>query len=103
VRWTMTAWVGSLPALLVIQPLHALTFAATHLGAMHYLADAVPQAQAATAQSVFSAIVGGLGLGLASLLAGALYGAWGGGAYFAMAAMAGLGGVLALWIARRAD
>ena len=103
VRWTLTAWVGSLPALLLIQPLHALTFAAAHLGAMHYLAGAVPQAQAATAQSVYTAIVGGLGLGLASLLAGALYGAWGGGAYFAMAAMAGLGGALALRIARRAD
>ena len=92
---------GSLPALLLIQPLHALTFAAAHLGAMHYLAGAVPQAQAATAQSVYTAIVGGLGLGLASLLAGALYGAWVGGAYFAMAAMAGLGGALALRIARR--
>ena len=29
-------------ALLALQPLHALTFAAAHLGAMHYLARAVP-------------------------------------------------------------
>jgi PPP family 3-phenylpropionic acid transporter len=102
VRWTVTAWTGSLPVLLLIQPLHALTFAAVHLGAMHYLAGAVPQAQAATAQALFTAIVGGVGLGLASLLAGALYGAWGGGAYLAMAAMAGLGGALSMRIERPA-
>jgi MFS transporter, PPP family, 3-phenylpropionic acid transporter len=102
VRWTVTAWTGSLPVLLLVQPLHALTFAAVHLGAMHYLAGAVPPAQAATAQALFTAIVGGVGLGLASLLAGALYGAWGGGAYLAMAAMAGAGGALALRIKRPA-
>jgi PPP family 3-phenylpropionic acid transporter len=98
VRWTLTAWVGSLPALLLIQPLHALTFAAAHLGAMHYLGAAVPQGQAGTAQSLYSAVVGGIGMGVASLLAGALYGAWGGNAYLGMAAMAAAGGVVALRI-----
>ena len=102
VRWTATAWVSSLPALLLIQPLHALTFAAAHLGAMHYLGGAVPQGQAATAQSVYTAVAGGLGLGLASLLAGALYGAYGGNAYLAMAAMAAAGGMLATRIRRPA-
>ena len=37
----------------------------------------------------------GIGLGLVALGAGALYGAVGGGAYFAMAAMGGLGALLA--------
>jgi len=40
--------------------------------------------------------VGGLGLGLLMLLAGALYGAFGGAAYLAMAALAALGTGLAL-------
>jgi MFS transporter, PPP family, 3-phenylpropionic acid transporter len=103
VRWSLTSVVTSLPALVLIQPLHALTFAATHLGAMHYLARAVPPARAGTAQAVYNATAGGLGLGLASLASGALYGAWGGGAYLAMAVMAGLGGALATRIAPRRE
>ncbi len=83
-----------------MQPLHALSFAATHLGAMHYLARRVPAGAAATAQSLYNALVGGAGAGLASLAAGALYGRYGGGAYLAMAALAALGGMLALVIAR---
>jgi MFS transporter, PPP family, 3-phenylpropionic acid transporter len=73
-----------------------LTFAAAHLGAMQYISHAVPREQAGTAQSIYAAMVSGLGLGLASLMAGWLYGAWGPGAYLAMAAMAALGGVLGL-------
>jgi MFS transporter, PPP family, 3-phenylpropionic acid transporter len=96
VRWTLTAAVTSLPALVLIQPLHALTFAAAHWGAMRYLADEMPPARAGTAQSVYTACVNGLGLGLASLAAGALYAAWGGGAYLAMAAMAAAGAAIAV-------
>jgi PPP family 3-phenylpropionic acid transporter len=96
VRWTLTAGVTSLPAFIALQPLHALTFAAAHLGAMHYISRAVPREQSGTAQSLYAAVVSGLGLGLASLAAGWLYGAWGAGAYLAMAAMAALGGVLGL-------
>ena len=99
-RWTVTSFVTSAPALALVQPLHALSFAATHLGAMHYLARRVPRGAAGTAQSLYNAIVGGAGFGLASLAAGALYGRYGGEAYLAMAAMAGLGGLLALVIAR---
>ena len=42
VRWTLTPFIASAPVLAVVQPLHALSFAATHLGAMHYLARRVP-------------------------------------------------------------
>ncbi|HLJ44279.1 MAG TPA: MFS transporter, partial [Candidatus Binataceae bacterium] len=86
----------------LIQPLHALTFAAAHLGAMHYIARAAPREQAATAQSLYTAIVGGIGLGAGSLAAGALYGVWGGGTYGVMAAMAAAGGALALRLRRPA-
>jgi MFS transporter, PPP family, 3-phenylpropionic acid transporter len=101
VRWSATAWLTSLPAFALIQPLHALTFAATHLGAMLYLARAVPPSQAGTAQALYAAISGGVGMGLASLAAGTLYGQWSGGAYLAMAAMAASGGLLALYLQRR--
>lgn len=100
VRWTLTAHVTSLPAFIALQPLHALSFAAAHLGAMHYIAQAVPRQQAGAAQSLYAAIGGGLGLGLASLAAGWLYGAWGGDAYLAMAAMAGLGVLLVMGLGR---
>ena len=42
------------------------------LGAMRYLADAMPPARAGTAQTFYNACVNGLGLGLASLAAGGL-------------------------------
>jgi MFS transporter, PPP family, 3-phenylpropionic acid transporter len=99
-RWTITPFVGSALALALVQPLHALSFAATHLGAMHYLARRLPAGAAGTAQSLYNAMVGGAGAGLASLAAGALYGRYGGGAYLAMAAMAAVGGLLALALAR---
>jgi MFS transporter, PPP family, 3-phenylpropionic acid transporter len=94
-RWSLTAFVTSLPALVLVQPLRALTFAAAHLGAMHYIARAVPEHRAGTAQTLYATITGGIGLGLASALAGALYATWGGATYFVMAAMAGAGALLA--------
>ena len=99
-RWGATAVATSLPALVLLQPLHALSFAAAHLGAMHFVARAVPPERAATAQSLYAAIVNGVGLGVVALGAGALYAAVGGGAYFAMAAMGGVGAVLAARLAR---
>ena len=96
VRWTATGFATSLPALAALQLLHAFTFGAAHLGAMHHLARRLPPAQAATAQAVYATVVGGLGQGLLMLLAGSLYGAAGGRAYLAMAAVAALGAGLAL-------
>ena len=88
-----TAW---LPAL---QCLHALSFGATHLGAMHVLARLASHGQGATAQGDFAAVQGitfAAAMGASGLLVEA-YGTW---AYAAMALMAAAGGVIAL-IARR--
>lgn len=101
VRWSATALATSVPALTALQPLHALSFAAAHLGAMHFIARHVSPERAVTAQSLYAAVVGGIGFGLAALAAGGLYGAFGGGAYFAMAAMAGVGAALAAGLTRR--
>jgi PPP family 3-phenylpropionic acid transporter len=95
-RWSLTGLVSALPALVLLQLLHALTFGAAHLGAMHYLARHLPAEQAATGQALYSAIVGGVGAGLALWLAGALYAAYGGAAYQAMTALAALGAALSL-------
>ncbi len=98
-RWSFTGIATGLPALALLQLLHALTFAAAHLGVMHHLARVLPPEQAATGQALYSAVVGGLAQGLALLLAGALFAAFGGAAYQAMAALAALGLVLSLRIA----
>jgi MFS transporter, PPP family, 3-phenylpropionic acid transporter len=99
VRWTVTAFATGLPVLALAQLLHALTFAATHLGAMHHLVRTVPPEQAATGQGIYGVSVGAIGPGLIMLLAGSLYGSVGGLAYLAMAAIAALGGALALGLA----
>jgi PPP family 3-phenylpropionic acid transporter len=99
IRWSLAGVATALPGLAVLQMLHALTFAAAHLGAIHHLARVLPPEQAATGQALYSALVGGVGQGLALLLAGALFAAFGGAAYEAMAALAALGLVLSLRLA----
>ncbi len=98
-RWTVLAASTDLALLIPAQALHGLTFGAAHLGAMHFLARAAPPGLAATAQSLYSAVSGGIAMGLAMLLAGALYGANAGQAFLAMAVLSalGLGLALVLW------
>jgi PPP family 3-phenylpropionic acid transporter len=84
----------------MLQLLHALTFGASHLGAMHFMARLVPPGAAASAQSLYSALSAGFGSGLVMLAAGSLYAAYGGAAYpfMALLSAAGLCGVL--WLRR---
>jgi len=97
-RWTLTGLTDALPVLFVVQALHALTFGATHLGAIHFIARAVPPQHSATAQSLYAAVVSGVGMGAGLLLAGRLYDAFSGAAYLYMAGAAAAGAVLALVI-----
>ena len=101
VRWAMTATAESLTLLIVLQALHAFSFGATHLGAIHYIAGRFPTAVSASAQSLYSAVVMGLGMGLSSLLAGRLYAAYGGGAYAIMAGLAAFGVVTAVLLVNK--
>jgi PPP family 3-phenylpropionic acid transporter len=57
----------------------------------------------ATAQSLYSALVMGLGLGLMLLLSGSLYAALAGAAYLPMAAASLVGGLLAWMLARQRE
>jgi PPP family 3-phenylpropionic acid transporter len=91
VRWTLAGWLSGLPAIAALQLLHAFTFGASHLGAMHFLSRNVPLSAAASAQSFYVAVSSGLGSGLVMLLAAALYAAYGGGAYLSMAALSTVG------------
>jgi PPP family 3-phenylpropionic acid transporter len=102
-RWIGTGVTDSLGALVIFQALHAFTFAATHLGAIHFMASRIDPRHSATAQSVYSAVVMGLGLGLAAFASGHLYAAYAGRAYLAMAVMASIGGMVAFSLRRRHD
>lgn len=90
-RWTLMAGDPPFGALVVLQVLHALTYAATHLGAMHYIATAVAEEKQGTAQALLSAFTAGIAMGAAILLAGAAYQQWSGAGYIAMAVLAAAG------------
>ena len=100
VRWGVLGSTADLAALVAVQWLHALTFAATHLGAMHFLVRAVPREHSATAQTLYAALGVGIFMGLAMIAAGEIYGALGGAAFYAMAVMSCVGAVGALVLAR---
>ena len=95
IRWSTMALAPPAAALPVLQCLHALSFGATHLGALTFVTRAAPAGLGATAQGYL-----GVGLGLvmagAMGLSGVLYGRQGGLAYAAMALTACAGGVFAL-------
>ncbi len=96
VRWTLFAFTTD-PALLVLgQAMHALTFAAAHLGAMIYLAERSPPGLSATAQGLFAAIPLGFGSFAVYLMAGSLYRAVEGYGFLLMAAFAAIAGLCVL-------
>jgi PPP family 3-phenylpropionic acid transporter len=90
-RWGAMAFDPPLWIMFPLQTLHAMSFGAAHLAAIHFLAHAVPENRAATAQGVYAAVVAGLVFGVVTLASGPLYSALSGAAYGAMAVLALLG------------
>jgi PPP family 3-phenylpropionic acid transporter len=89
-RWTITAMAPPLPVLVMVQLVHAATFAMQHLSAMLVLSRFVPPDRAATAQALHAALGYGATAGLMMLLSGWLYARYGGGlAFMVMAATGG--------------
>jgi PPP family 3-phenylpropionic acid transporter len=99
-RWSATAVAETLPALLLLQLLHGLTFGGCHLAAMHFIGKAIPSDLSATAQAVYSAVVQGLGFGVAMLLSGVLYARYGAAAYFAMGVLGAAGAAASYMLGR---
>lgn len=100
-RWAALATSPPLALLLPLQVLHGLSYGATHVAAIKFIARAVPVAAAGTAQGLYATIAAGVGHGAATLAAGALYPRVGAGGYLAMAALAGVGLVAAVDLWRR--
>lgn len=99
VRWLGTGLTEALPALAILQLLHAFSFGAAHLASMHYIAEEVPAELSATAQSLYSGVVWGGFLGVGLFAAGQLYDAMAVRAFLPMAVPALAGGIVAwqLW------
>lgn len=100
VRWFAMGVTEDLWITVVLQLLHAFTFGATHLGAVYFISDRMPDEVSATAQTLYALMVSGLGIGLTSYLSGHLYEAYQAQAFFAMSVMGFIGMVLA-WSVRR--
>ncbi len=84
-RWAVMATTAWLPAMLLVQPLHGLTFAAQHLAAMAVIARVVPGRLSATGQSAYAFLGTGFAAAALTLASGPLYARFGAGGYWAMA------------------
>ena len=101
VRWSAMAFAPPLAALPLLQLLHALTYGASHLGAMHFISRAVPEDAQGTAQALYATMAMGVLIGGATLTSGALYAHFGASAYAAMAGLAAVGFLAALFVRAR--
>ena len=99
-RWTAMAFDAPVALLPIVQCLHALSFGATHLGAMHVLARLADRSGGAAAQGDFSALQG-VTLAATMGLSGILVERFGSYAYAAMMLAAALGFVI-VFAGRRA-
>jgi PPP family 3-phenylpropionic acid transporter len=102
-RWTLSGATTDLNWLFAIQLLHAGTFAAAHMGALHFIGAHAPEGRRATLQMIYTAAGTGLALGAMMLLSGHLYEAIGIRGFTAMAAASALGSILILFLARTND
>ncbi len=93
-RWVLTSLEPSVAWLFPIQLLHGITFGAAHLAAINFIADRVHPDLAATAQTVNFAI-SGVFMSVVTIAAGALYAAFGSGAYLVMS---GFGGFVLIFL-----
>lgn len=98
-RWVLMAFDPPLAALVPLQVLHALTYGGSHIGAIYFIAQAVPAGMQGSAQALYATIASGVAMGAATLLSGALLAGEGSAAaYLAMGAIsaAALAGAMVL-------
>lgn len=70
VRWIVLGSTTSLPALVIVQGLHAFTFAGTLIASIGFISERVPKDQSATAQGLYDGLAMGLIFGIAMIIAG---------------------------------
>ena len=100
VRWLLTPLTNDVFLLVPVQLLHALTYGAAHIGAMHFIARSAPPMLSATVQSLYSAVSLGVLFGSVMLLSGYLFRNIGVDAYFFMSGLSAIGLVAAVLLGR---
>jgi MFS transporter, PPP family, 3-phenylpropionic acid transporter len=89
-RWAVMAQSAAVLALVLVQPLHGLTFALLHLACMRLLARLVPPGLEGTVQALYGTVgIGAASAGL-TLVSGVLYARIGAQGFWAMAALCAL-------------
>lgn len=102
-RWTAMAFSPPLWALFPLQALHALSFTATFMGSLALIERLAPREHASAAQTVSSALSGGLLIGLATLLSGAVFDWAGPLGYLSMSLLTAIGLAGAVMTLRRGE
>lgn len=100
-RWLVLSLTMSLPMIVLVQILHALTFGASHLVAIHYIGRNVSDEYAGTAQSLYSSLPLGLVMGVSTYTGGIIYEYRAGGAYVVMSGMCFMAFLISLLRIRR--
>lgn len=101
IRWGWTALSPEPAITIALQILHAASFGAAHLGAMHFITRAVPPEAGASAQTLYGALFQGVFFGLVMLVSGPVFADHGAGVFALSAGLSALGLVAALALARR--
>ncbi|WP_417805215.1 MFS transporter [Thalassospira lucentensis] len=99
-RWIVLGSSDDVWLIMLVQPLHALTFGITHLAAVSFIARAIPQQLATSAQSLMATLSMGVFLGSSIWASGPLYQHFGSHAYYAMAGSSAIALVFSLWLMR---
>jgi|GEM_PF-3769068 len=99
-RWGAMMFDPTGPLLWLLQASHSLTFVAGHLGAIAFIAAAIPERYGASAQGALSGLAGGILTAMAMLLAAAVYPSLGGMTYGIAAAMSAAG-LASTWLLGR--
>ncbi|MCJ2119771.1 MFS transporter [Methylobacterium sp. J-001] len=86
-RWAVLASTTAVPLIAAAEALHGLSFALLHLACLGLIEAATPPELRATALALYGTVALGLSGVLATLASGALYGAFGASAFWAMAAL----------------
>lgn len=100
VRWSVLSMTTDPLLLASVQFLHAFTFGATHLGAMHFINRNTPPGLSGRAQGIYASVANGIVPGTAMLVAGRLYQSYGGLSFLAMTIVSTGGLLLALRLKR---
>lgn len=101
VRWTVLGTTSWVPALVLVQALHALTFAGTLIAAITFITNVVPKDQSATAQGVYDGLAMGFLFGVAMAVAGRGYAEFGSSVFYVMAGFSACGIIGALFLRYR--